>query len=123
MTTELAIEKCTAEAIGIRISATDPSGQQEAAKLIAALDDYLSIFAKPANNKCLKCGTHLSGVLGALTGGFRWGLATGEGTCGCGWPGRGMHYPKDADGKEIFEGPLELILQYHPDGVTEHQAE
>lgn len=113
------IEKCTAESLGIRITGKDPDGEQEAAKLIAALDDYLSIFAEPADNKCLKCGTTLGGLLGAVMGGFRWGLAHGEGACGCGWPGRGMHYPKDSDGEEIFEGAFQMVLQYHPDSVSE----
>jgi hypothetical protein len=93
--------------------------------VIAAIDAYLSAFAKPierdgasglmfGEHKCLKCGEMLDGALGT----FRWGITNGEGTCAkCGWPARAHHYPKDADGA-IFDQPLVIILQYHPDNVA-----
>jgi hypothetical protein len=84
-----------------------------------AITDYLAAFAKPTEDgKCLKCGTVQGGLMAALIGGFQYGLVHGEGRCTkCDWPGRANHYFKDATGKEI--GSLRVILQYHPDLVTE----
>ncbi len=76
-----------------------------------ALDEYLRIFTMPVEGKCIRCER----TLGGLLGGFTWGIAHGEGTCGeCGWPARAYHEPK--------EGPVEsfrLILPYHPDELVE----
>jgi hypothetical protein len=112
------IEHCTAADIGIRITGED------AQPVIDALDEYLKVFAKPTtegeanilfgNHKCLNCDKVLNGAMGS----FQWGLCNGEGNCsGCGHPARAHHRPTDTEG-EIFNGPLEYVLQYHPDFVT-----
>ena len=112
-------EVCTSADVGIEITGSD------AQPMAAAINKYLSIFAKPVKRdgggnmmlgdyECLKCGKPLGGALGS----FQWGLAHGEGNCsGCGWPCRVYHRPKDSDG-EIFNRALEVILQYHPSNVT-----
>lgn len=84
--------------------------------LRAAINKYLEPFAKPAEDgKCLKCRTVQGGLMG---GGFRYGIAHGEGRCSkCGWPGRANHYPKDENGEDFAR--LTIILQYHPDFVEE----
>lgn len=78
----------------------------------AAMDKYFSRFVKSDKGKCISCELVQGGLISALLGGFRWGLAHGEGRCSrCGWPGRALHYDV---------GPikrLEIILQYHPDEV------
>lgn len=96
---------CTITDIGIEINGED------APPLVAAINKYLSVFAKPRHDdgsgdqSCLKCGAKLNGFLGSFTQ----GIIHGEGTCGeCGWPCR-----------NIFNGPLEMILQYHPEHVTQ----
>lgn len=83
--------------------------------LRATLDSYLDKFAKPTENgECLKCGT----VQGEIMGAFIYGLAHGEGYCSvCKWPARANHYFKDAAGKDI--GSMRVIMQYHPDFVSE----
>jgi hypothetical protein len=121
-TTIEAVEKCTSKAVGIDITGKDEDGNAEAASLMASLNEYFSIFAKPTG-KCLKCGTTLGGLLGWAMGGFRWGLAWGEGNCGCGWPARAYHEPKDTAGEKIFDRPLQMILQYHPDNVASRTSE
>lgn len=117
--TNIEIEHCTVDDIGLEITGAD------APPLIAALNEYLSAFAKPiksdregggmvGNTLCLKCGETLDGILGT----FQWGLAHGEGTCSkCGWPARAYHRPKDNGGEEMFNQVLEMILQYHPENV------
>lgn len=46
----------------------------------------------------------------------------GEAKCsGCGWPARGMHFPKDAAGEEIWNA-RNLFLAYHPDMVEQNDA-
>lgn len=84
-----------------------------------SISDYLSVFAEPNDDgKCLKCGTVQGGLMSVILGGFVYGLQHGEGRCSkCGWPGRANHYFKDKDGKDI--GSINIILQYHPDVVTE----
>ena len=120
-------EVCTISDIGIEITGSDAPPfvrpGTKAAGLVAAINDYLSIFAKPVRRKggasflgkfeCLNCGEPLGGMLSH----FRWGIVHGEGECSCGWPCRAYHRPKDDDG-EIFDRPLEIILQYHPSGVA-----
>ncbi len=117
------VEVCTLADIGIEITGSD------APAMIEVLDEYLSVFAKPVKRdgpnfltghvECLKCGKPLDGALGS----FRWGIANGEGNCrGCGWPCRAYHRPKDSDG-EIFDQVLQVILQYHPSGVTTREGQ
>lgn len=93
--------------------------------LIAATDEYLSAFVAPvkAGNgepACFHCGKRIDGLMSVLgvAVAYEWGLAHGEAKCsGCGWPARGMHYPKGADGKELWTAS-NLFLAYHPDQVT-----
>lgn len=103
---------CTIEDIGIEITGTD------APPIIAAINEYLSIFEKPAlrekegkfsgRTNCCGCGQPLDGFMGTFT----WGIAHGEGACSkCGWPARAYHEPKDSDGN-IFDRPFQMILQY-----------
>lgn len=122
MATAIQIERMTAADIGITAAEDSP----EARELIADIDAYLSIFAKPdimeglkggpfQSGKCLKCGAPQGGLLGV----FQWGYANGEGNCAkCGWPARAIHRIKSRDGKELFSRPFESILQYHPDEIT-----
>lgn len=107
------IPKCVMDDIGMAIAGEDPK------MVVAAMNSYLARFAAPILvekvYRCLKCGCDLSGLLGT----FQWGMVNGEGTCtNCDWPCRAHHYPKDADGDGIFDGALEVILQYHPTHVT-----
>ncbi len=107
---------CTAADIGLELTGPD------AAPYIAAMNKYLAKFANPITRDhgeenwvtgtclCLNCMCALDGVLGT----FQWGLASGEGKCvECGWPCRAHHYPK-IDGENIFDGVLQMILQYRP---------
>ena len=85
--------------------------------------DYFKTFAKPSGaqgngfmlgHRCIKCGEHLTGMLGT----FRWDfLCYGEFRCGkCSWPGRGCHSIKDSAGEELLSiGGLPL--QYMPEFV------
>lgn len=114
-----AAEPCTTADIGLEITGDG------AEPILAAIDEYLSAFAKPivrddgggfllGKYQCLQCGEPLDGALGT----FQWGMVNGEGTCDrCGWPARAHHYPKDADGA-IFDRPLVFILQYRPASIT-----
>lgn len=99
---------------------------------VAMLDKYFEPFAQPAYDEtrtekpmlCLECGETLTGMFAGLfsSGGFTWDLVHGEGFCrGCKWPGRAMHYIKDADGKEVIS-IRNFVLQYHPDFVTRKAA-
>ncbi len=122
--TETDIDVCTISDLGIEITGED------AQPLIDAINSYLEIFAKPVKSergssfllggrKCLKCDALLDGVMGS----FQWGMANGEGTCSnCGWPARAYHNPKDDEGN-IFNRPLERILQYHPSSVTTKETD
>jgi hypothetical protein len=81
----------------------------------ATLREYFARFVK-SHGDCIRCGRpHGGGILGAFLGrGFTWGLVNGEGFCGsCRYPGRAYH--RDV-GPITF---LNLILQYHPDGLEE----
>jgi hypothetical protein len=110
--------------IGLTLTA-DAEDIAEAERLAKRIDEYLSDFAKPilstggaafvsGSTKCLCCGESLDGMLGT----FVFGVAWGEGRCGrCGWPCRALHSIKDDDG-DIFESPLQIVLQYHPSRVT-----
>ncbi len=106
-----------------------PDAEQPRAALVAAVDEYLKPFARPArtNNPaadltgslpCLQCGEFQDGLFGS----FRWTLAHGEGhCCKCGWPARAIHYLKDDKGVEF--ATIRTILQYHPDYVESRKAE
>lgn len=101
----------------------------EVAAFVAEVDKYLSAFAAPVKNEagacvCFHCGGVIDGFLQMLGSGvaYQWGLTHGEANCsGCGWPARGIHYPKGEDGEELFS-LRNLFLAYHPDGV-ESRAE
>jgi len=96
------------------------------ANVLAAIEAYLEPFAAPIwpdgkppeapdimglkSQKCLECGAHQCGFLGA----FSWGLAYGEGSCSCGWPARAYHRIHDESGEVVR---FNLVLQYHPDYV------
>lgn len=101
-------------------------------EIIKALDEYFAPFAQPPGetkdgkfhvkdgHPCLKCGEALTGLASMLigSGGFRWGLAHGEGNCSkCGWPARMYHFIKDDKGEELMT-VRGFLLQYHPDAVT-----
>ena len=101
------VPKCTLESIGMKITGKD------APPIIAACNEYLSIFAD-TDGKCPNCDRTLGGLLGTFT----WGICSGEGTCaGCGWPCRAHHDIKDAAGEAIFDRMLQCVLPYHPSGV------
>lgn len=113
------IPKCVICDIGLQITGED------APSIVASMNEYLSRFAAPIHGegittyRCLKCDLGLSGMLGT----FQWGIASGEGECShCGWPCRAHHYPKHG-ADDIFDGALQVILQYHPDHVTINQSE
>lgn len=106
------------------MSATDETTPET----IEALDEYFRHFvAVPMEGNrvntqyCVGCEEPLTGLEAVLMGrgGFRWGLAHGEGQCsGCGWPARAHHFVKGKDGREILS--LEnFVLQVHPDFVTQ----
>jgi hypothetical protein len=97
----------------------------EKRKLIADTDEYLSAFVAPIKEDgktvCFHCGAQMDGMMHALGFGaaYAWGLAHGEAHCSkCQWPARGMHYPKDGDGKELWTA-RNLFLAYHPDFVEQ----
>ena len=115
------VNRCTAEDIGI--TAADQS--DEAAALIAKIDEYLSHFAAPnpsdkqqsgssmilGTSVCPNCSSALDGFMGS----FQWGMVHGEGICAhedCGWPCRAKHEISD-----VFEQPVEMVLAYHPSEV------
>ena len=113
------MEICTVDDIGLELTGPD------APPFIAAMNEYLSTFAKPTaagngdefmfgRTKCLHCDSALDGLLGS----FVWGMAAGEGECGiCGWPGRAHHNPM-IDGEPMFPHAFERVLQYHPSHVA-----
>ncbi len=75
------------------------------------LDVYAQRFAQPVDfetNPCMKCGTRSCG--------FTYGLVTGCGHCiNCGYPARRDH--------EILGRTVRgVVLQYHPDYVTEAET-
>lgn len=89
-----------------------------------ALESYLSRFANPkqedGKHACINCGSKIDGFMQALglAEAYRWGIVHGEAQCsGCGWPARGMHYIKRADGTEICT-ICNLFLPYHQDEVS-----
>ena len=96
---------------------------EESLKVVDKIAKYLSVFVAPCRDEegkpvCFHCGAKIDGLMQALSIGYvayRWGLTHGEATCsGCGWPARGMHYPKDEDGEPLFT-LRNFFLAYHPD--------
>jgi hypothetical protein len=101
---------------------------------IDALDKYFEAFAQVSltekdgkkilgEQPCIKCDEPLNGMMAMMfgKGGFTWGIAHGEGHCkNCGWPARAYHFIKDSDGKDLMT-LRNVILQYHPDYVTERK--
>ena len=97
------------------------------ADVLDSLNAYFGAFAAPVRRDgaqhCLSCDARLGGVAAALGFGaaYQWGLAHGEATCtGCGWPARGMHRVKGADGTEILS-LSNFFLAYHPDQVVRRE--
>ena len=100
------LPRCTADSV---VKPTEGSNPDEAAKLIAEVDKYLTAFL-PYSNDCVCCGTKLCGL---MVGTFTWGLANGEGFCGrCKYPARAIHRVGDIGTLSNF------VLQYHPDGLS-----
>lgn len=96
------------------------------------IDAYLAPFAAPIREGggpliCFHCGSPLDAFKHTLGIGaaIEWGIVHGEGRCSgmphhdkpCGWPYRGMHYAKAADGSDLFT-LSNFFLAYHPDEVT-----
>ena len=105
------LPRCTAGDIGIEISGED------AGPYVAALNEYLRVFAKPAGGSCLSCGKTLGGPFGS----FVFLYVNGEGMCAnCQWPCRAHHRPT-IDGAPMFTRSLDIVLQYHPDYVSTDQ--
>jgi len=127
------IPVCTAVLAGVKInpqSDTDDEAKAEAARILSVLDDYFRIFAAPKSSGiepnfgfggtvCICCGATLGGAFGS----FAWGLCHGEGTCECGYPCRGLHYPKDTDGESLFTRGVPVVLQYHPSELSENRRD
>lgn len=86
----------------------------DAAQAMERWDSYLAKFARLTDAKCLCCGNSLRCTLGmGISGGFRWGLAHGEGHCRyCNYPMRGYHA---VDGVGVVRN---LFLPYHPSGLN-----
>ena len=90
---------------------------------LAALTEYLSIFAPPKNSAgkfaCINCQSEMDGFMHAMGMGaaYIWDITHGEAHCSkCRWPARGMHYVKRPDGVEVVT-VSNLFLPYHPSMV------
>ena len=96
----------------------------EKQSVLDATDAYLKAFVAPVrdadgNIACFHCGKAINGFSAMFGTGvaYQWGLTHGEARCsGCGWPARGMHYPKDEAGNELW-ALRNFFLAYHPDEV------
>jgi hypothetical protein len=105
----------------LKVSVTMKAGvdpikaEAERADVVAALDAYLAPFVKPNDDRCVMCGSELSGIFGS----FMWGIVHGEGECShCRYPARAYHYVKiDVDG-EPAEFRTSFVLQYHPSELS-----
>lgn len=121
---------CTSSILKVSTREDTEEARTQMREFCEDADKYLSVFAEPVkddrgNIVCLKCGEELTGLIASFLGrgGFEWGLVHGEGYCRCcKWPGRGMHYPKGRDGKELFT-LRNFVLQYHPSHVTRRKTE
>ncbi|MGB3844277.1 MAG: hypothetical protein WA940_00270 [Sphingopyxis sp.] len=107
--------------------ATVNGDTDEAQAFIVKANEYLAAFAAPLKidgyTTCFHCGTRMDGMMHALGVGaaYVWGMAHGEAACSkCGWPARGMHYPKDEKG-EMFT-LRNFFLAYMPDQVSVRSA-
>lgn len=97
---------------------------EEVATFVEECNEYLKIFAAPVRNEenelvCFHCGTVMDAFkqMMGMGAAYLWGMVHGEATCSeCYWPARGMHYPKDAKGGELFTA-RNLFLAYLPDNV------
>lgn len=96
----------------------------EVQAVINASAEYLTQFVAPVKVEgkpaCFHCGERFDSFLQCVGAGvaYEWGMVHGEARCsGCKWPARGMHYPKDTDGKELWKAQ-NLFLAYHPDFVN-----
>jgi len=123
----------TCESLGLKIEPGDttaPSSADTDPEKVQAIteetrnriDEYLKDFAAPAppedgeegniifgGLRCIFCGRVLTGLLGT----FKYTIFHGEGYCDeCKYPARSHHYFKD-----LLNGPIQYILQYHPDKV------
>lgn len=130
---EVDVKHCSPSDIGLLIIPKTPEENDDAERLMRIVTNYLNEFAAPIYNNeedrftgtmvCLKCGSYLNGVFGSFT----WGIVHGDFTCSkCGWPGRAYHYiedEEDDDDEDIFNMPLQIILQYHPDFVSQVRTE
>jgi hypothetical protein len=106
--------RATGATCGVEITAKTPEAEEEAARLMSAIDRYFNDFAVVPDGLCPSCHNRLGGLLGS----FSWGICHGEGHCSCGYPCRAYHRIKDDDGEEIFDGPFQRILPYHPDDLS-----
>jgi hypothetical protein len=129
---------CTHALLGITAAPKEGATDEERAQAeawIAEAEAYFAHFAAPVviekdgkpdslGELCFHCGDYLTGMGAMLLskgGGFQWGLAHGEGRCGnCGWPARGMHYPKRDDASELLT-LSGRVLSYHPDQIEERK--
>lgn len=129
--------QCTAAAIlTLKANEDTPEAQAELAEFAREADAYLAPFAAPTRvdgqEVCFHCGSPLDSFKQAFGIGaaIEWGLVHGEGRCTgvphddrpCGWPYRGMHYAKKADGSELFTA-RNLFLAYMPEHVVERKTE
>lgn len=116
-------EFCTAEKL-FKLKEKSGAEPGELEKFIEQSNKYLSLFAAPILNDegkpvCIGCGEEVDAFKQALGLGVahRWGMMHGEAVCsGCGWPSRGMHYPKDDKGEEMWS-LQNFFLYYHPDVI------
>lgn len=97
----------------------------ETVEYVKRLDDYLAAFVNSPDDKCICCGAQQGArdPITALIGGaaFRWGLAHGEGFCHqCGYPARAHHFIGEKPDQIVLRN---LILQYHPDGLSFEKQE
>lgn len=92
----------------------------EAKAQFEMLDKYLNAFVAVQGGACICCGAQQGAkdAIEALFGKakFRWGFVHGEGICSeCGYPARAMHYIGEGAEQIVIRN---LILQYHPDGLS-----
>lgn len=127
---EIQPEVCKAIDILAHTSA-DSEDQALLEKTLEEFDQYFKMFVKPTfrglkedspekSMICFHYGEILTGLAAFFLskGGFQWGLAHGEGFCNyCKWPARAHHHPTKENGEELFN-MRNVVLQYHPDYVT-----
>lgn len=126
MTHELPFRRCTAADLFKRTDGPDTNAAEIDA-FLAECDEYLGQFVAPVTKDgatlCFHCGSTMDGMRHALGIGaaYVWAIVHGEANCShCGWPARGMHYPKGKDGEQLF-GMRNTFLAYHPDLVEKKE--